>query len=662
MSVHKDETMHTTADDAEFAALMAASSLGSPHVRALAATIPDEVKRQLRATSTTASLDDDVSQTPQEAHPSGEGSSAHPGECLRQLPASAADSIRDTGDDNAVTPIEDCSQPPDRNQLGSPFDWPLPVRIFDCRMSIGATSEPAAAPYVFLADFCSAGIANRRRHDAIVRRLATYLRKPEPSTMGSVRLRDYVRMSSAARLPNVPLVTDGSAFWHTALWEWLSSQTHRPAVIQRAIERLNTRVAVWDGETPRWSCDVAVPAEHDVYFVLGHGLATPEAACSAGRADMESAACVVQEQTPTSAFVPHNNWFAVTSLVTHGVDTQPLMANAITTRHHSAFAKRAGVTAAQLTDLLETTQPTAWIHAHLDPGNKSTALDQLTDDLTRRHPPTPDAALRSMSWDVDASVQRSRRASGPHGESALSPGHLLVAAELAIDLDPARRRAIPIQPPPLPDLQAYAAQPGSTLLLPRENRTGSASSMRADRGNAPVRVDDDLGVGQAAGGSRPEPYPDDERPRMWSRQADEGREQHAELWMSLHQTENDTGERFPARLIYRTADRFAVTAVFNAGLDDERTWQFARELLADGLQESVGVGDVIVWPGPAERVFIRLRPPESTALLSLAREDAAAFLDASELLVGSSAADTKTTAVNTWERELMHLMCHGSGE
>ncbi|MFF7369807.1 SsgA family sporulation/cell division regulator [Streptomyces tricolor] len=224
---------------------------------------------------------------------------------------------------------------------------------------------------------------------------------------------------------------------------------------------------------------------------------------------------------------------------------------------------------------------------------------------------------------------------------------LLVATDLAVDLDPAHRQAIPAQPPPLPDLDAYAPRPGASLLLPREATGLTAGYRQEDGETAAIEA-----VGQ---------------PRLWRRKDADGHQQLARLWMRLHHTEQDKGQRLAVRLVYRAADPYAVTAVFNHGTDDETEWLFARELLVGGLHESAGIGDVIVWPSVDEasgrqRVFIRLRSPEGTALLSAAREDIEAFLDASHPLTQSLAMTMGTCALDAWERELADIIWPGRGD
>ncbi|MFD7661245.1 hypothetical protein [Streptomyces sp. NPDC059788] len=65
MSIHKDQTMHNTATDPtdDFEALLAASSLGAPHVRTHGELIPEEAHRRLREAAGQHSLptDSDIS-------------------------------------------------------------------------------------------------------------------------------------------------------------------------------------------------------------------------------------------------------------------------------------------------------------------------------------------------------------------------------------------------------------------------------------------------------------------------------------------------------------------------------------------------------------------------------------------------------------------------
>ena len=51
-----------------------------------------------------------------------------------------------------------------------------------------------------------------------------------------------------------------------------------------------------------------------------------------------------------------------------------------------------------------------------------------------------------------------------------------------------------------------------------------------------------------------------------------------------------------ASLSYSTEDPYATRIAFHVGLDEPVEWIFARELLAKGVEERTGLGDVQVWP------------------------------------------------------------------
>jgi Streptomyces sporulation and cell division protein, SsgA len=54
-----------------------------------------------------------------------------------------------------------------------------------------------------------------------------------------------------------------------------------------------------------------------------------------------------------------------------------------------------------------------------------------------------------------------------------------------------------------------------------------------------------------------------------------------------------------ARLCYTGDDPYAVRVAFHSGTDEAVEWIFARDLLAAGLTEPAGAGDVRAWPSPA---------------------------------------------------------------
>jgi hypothetical protein len=57
------------------------------------------------------------------------------------------------------------------------------------------------------------------------------------------------------------------------------------------------------------------------------------------------------------------------------------------------------------------------------------------------------------------------------------------------------------------------------------------------------------------------------------------------------------GVPLTASLYYRGDDPYAIRMAFHVGSDDPVEWIFARDLLATGMHEPAGDGDVKVWPG-----------------------------------------------------------------
>jgi Streptomyces sporulation and cell division protein, SsgA len=95
-----------------------------------------------------------------------------------------------------------------------------------------------------------------------------------------------------------------------------------------------------------------------------------------------------------------------------------------------------------------------------------------------------------------------------------------------------------------------------------------------------------------------------------------------------------------AELSFDPADPYAVTATFHAEPETADApsvvWTFARELLADGLDQPAGQGDIGVWPSTSRGlpvVCLALRSPSGHALLEASVADVEAFLAASYTLV-----------------------------
>ncbi len=83
---------------------------------------------------------------------------------------------------------------------------------------------------------------------------------------------------------------------------------------------------------------------------------------------------------------------------------------------------------------------------------------------------------------------------------------------------------------------------------------------------------------------------------------------------------------------YDVADPFAVHATFRTGHGDGVRWVFARELLTVGVAQSVGDGDVKVWPSwdvTCPSIFIGLASPDGEAVFCARARDLHDFLDRS---------------------------------
>ncbi len=93
-----------------------------------------------------------------------------------------------------------------------------------------------------------------------------------------------------------------------------------------------------------------------------------------------------------------------------------------------------------------------------------------------------------------------------------------------------------------------------------------------------------------------------------------------------------------AGLRYQADDPWAVRVTFQTGGDEDGTveWMFARELLTNGVRETVGEGDVRVWPSIAdgERVVnLAMASPSGSALFEIDRDALVEFLQQTYLAV-----------------------------
>jgi hypothetical protein len=90
--------------------------------------------------------------------------------------------------------------------------------------------------------------------------------------------------------------------------------------------------------------------------------------------------------------------------------------------------------------------------------------------------------------------------------------------------------------------------------------------------------------------------------------------------------------RVGAHLRYDARDPFAVCVSFDAGGTERIEWTFSRELLDEGLWQSVGEGDVKVWPRGGA-VFLALCSPSGRAVLETPRPAVAEFMARTQRLV-----------------------------
>ncbi|MFJ4620988.1 SsgA family sporulation/cell division regulator [Streptomyces sp. NPDC088812] len=92
----------------------------------------------------------------------------------------------------------------------------------------------------------------------------------------------------------------------------------------------------------------------------------------------------------------------------------------------------------------------------------------------------------------------------------------------------------------------------------------------------------------------------------------------------------------PATLHYDRRDPFAVRMTFPAPATLEGVdvcWTFARDLLAAGLHDAEGHGDVRVRPYGYDRTVLEFRAPEGTAVIHVHSSEIRRFLRATSDLV-----------------------------
>ncbi|MXG30432.1 SsgA family sporulation/cell division regulator [Streptomyces sp. YIM 132580] len=652
MSLHQDNAMPTAADD-EFAALMAASSLRAPHVRALSDPIPDEARSRLRETA------------------EGPGIEQEPAACETQ----DADAGDGDGDDSEEEPLASYRagnwQPPALSRFLTEV-YRRPTWTMD--RGPGAHGHSASAfhlmPLLAAATLETArttDILEWLRHEPGKNRhyLVTHTRGTFAPTLLLRPTDRSSTYSSACALLRLALSRRNKEHLLGAL-----SGTGYPD-FQLAYTSLGPSASLtWVDSATR----LQTTRDEFSTFRWAGGWGGP-----APDVDSRHRLCTLLSQAYENALVyyaargPGGNLRQFDQLVSTPETADLTGAGAPA----PAFA---ALTAGRLTDLLQPAQPhpaDRWTACRI-----STNPDRFPAGAWR---PSLFSALADYPWAprettgqgllTDEAALGSSTSQGATSviDAPLTPAHLLIASDSAVSLDQAHRHNIPEQVPPPPDLDAYTAQPGSLFLLPASTPTAASHGDNRKATHWTPRTEaHERNLSSELGSSGPSESPDNysRTPKLWSKKTEEGvdgLEQRMQLWMRQHHTEGDCGDRILIELVYRAKDPYAVTAVFYPRTEEELEWTFARELLADGLHTSVGLGDVIIWPGPegpgyTQRIFIRLRPPGNTVLLSLDRDDALEFLEATHPLPQNLSATARTSVLTSWEQELRDLICPGPGE
>ncbi|MFI9628469.1 SsgA family sporulation/cell division regulator [Streptomyces sp. NPDC052042] len=97
-------------------------------------------------------------------------------------------------------------------------------------------------------------------------------------------------------------------------------------------------------------------------------------------------------------------------------------------------------------------------------------------------------------------------------------------------------------------------------------------------------------------------------------------------------------ETLPATLRYDRRDPFAVHMAFPATATLEGTdvsWEFSRELLATGMDEAAGVGDVRIRPYGYDRTVLEFHAVEGIAMVHVRTAELRLFLERAQALVPS---------------------------
>lgn len=100
-----------------------------------------------------------------------------------------------------------------------------------------------------------------------------------------------------------------------------------------------------------------------------------------------------------------------------------------------------------------------------------------------------------------------------------------------------------------------------------------------------------------------------------------------------------------ADMRYAANDPWAIRVAFQTGGEGDGVveWMFARQLLTDGVAETVGEGDVRVWPATSNGEFVinlAMASPSGSALFEIDRDDLVKYLQQTYLAVPTGAEES----------------------
>ncbi|RBM19252.1 SsgA family sporulation/cell division regulator [Prauserella sp. PE36] len=109
---------------------------------------------------------------------------------------------------------------------------------------------------------------------------------------------------------------------------------------------------------------------------------------------------------------------------------------------------------------------------------------------------------------------------------------------------------------------------------------------------------------------------------------------------AVHQSQfvylNGCGTPLLSRLSYAADEPFTVALAFRIDPDEWVEWEFARDLLLDGITEPAGIGDVRVRPDLAtheDYLVLELESPDGYAVVEIDIEDLRRFTRATVEIV-----------------------------